>query len=136
MTTHKAFKYLFIANAVFILVASTIPPLSLGSGKLSLGFEHVDKIGHFLAYFTLSMLFCLIEPARYKQVMFVLCAIAVGVGLEYVQARIPGRDKSVADAITNTAGLCCGVVFACVCRSWLEATAEKILNAVFRKSPQ
>lgn len=132
MSTNKAFKFLFITNAVFILMASTLPPLSLGSGRLPFGIEHMDKAGHFLAYFTLSMLFCLIEPARYKQVMFVLCAIAVGVGLEAVQARIPGRDKSLADAITNTAGLCCGAVFACVSKSWLNAMAENFLAVFFR----
>jgi len=69
---------------------------------------HFDKLVHFTAYFTMSLL-----PTIYlkrNRLLFSCLAflIFISVIIEVIQTHIPGRMGSTYDAITNIAGIVIG----------------------------
>lgn len=82
---------------------SLLPPVSLG------GPEGSDKIGHFLAYFTLSAWAVLIFRTRRAQFLAALSLVALGLGVEWAQANLTvTRQGDLRDAVANTLGITAG----------------------------
>lgn len=94
-------KILLKISAGFIAVA--IAYLSL-KPSVQLG-EVNDKIGHFIAYFTLMFITGLAFWKRKREVMMTLTAsISYGIFIEIGQYFVPGRSFSVLDMLANAAG--------------------------------
>lgn len=91
--------------AVVYLSLSHSPP------DVGLGIEHVDKIGHGLAYFILMGWFVQIYAAQGKRVAFAVGFVAMGVGLEIIQGMGGVRYFEYADMIANTLGVVVAFVF-------------------------
>lgn len=70
-----------------------------------------DKADHFTAYFGLALLACLGWGLRRSLFWVVLGVIALGGGLEGLQALV-GRDAEWGDMLANTLGALCGAALA------------------------
>jgi len=82
---------------------SLLPPIELGAPPDS------DKLGHFLAYATLSAWAVLIFRSRRAQALAALGLVALGIGLEFAQAHLTiARLGDPRDALANTLGVLAG----------------------------
>jgi len=82
-----------------VVILSVISP----SSNVEL-FRINDKVGHFLAYFTLMAWFAQYhEKVDYKYLAIIF--IGQGIALEIVQTFLPERMGDVFDALTNTTGV-------------------------------
>lgn len=82
---------------------SLLPPIELG------GPQESDKIGHFLAYFTLSAWAVSIFRSRRTQLLAALSLVVLGLGVEWAQANLTTtRQGDLRDALANTAGIALG----------------------------
>ncbi len=79
-----------------------------GSG---VSIPNIDKIYHFIAYFTLGFVICISISSKAIRGLFLFLSLALGISLEFIQGQLPYRDMSVADGFTNTLGLILGVLF-------------------------
>ena len=72
-------------------------------------FNGADKLGHFLAYLWLGILpffgFARLRVAFTGALLMIL----LGVGLEFAQSYVPGRNFSVADMAADCAGVVSGI---------------------------
>jgi VanZ family protein len=85
-------------------------------------FSGADKIAHFLAYFWLSLLpFFGFNEFRHA-VIAAAWMIGLGIGLEFSQAWVPGREPSLLDAFANSSGVLLGIL---VMRHVIRARLEK-----------
>ena len=71
------------------------------------GIAFGDKIGHFLAYFTLVSWFCQLYKPNVHTLLFGLF-ITMGVLLEFIQSAVGYRTFDVVDMLANSAGAVCG----------------------------
>ena len=86
------------------IVLSLLPPISLGAPQNS------DKIGHFLAYFTLSAWAVSIFRTRRAQALAALSLVALGLCIEWAQAHLTvTRQGDLRDALANTLGIALGL---------------------------
>lgn len=86
------------------IALSLLPPVELGAPPDS------DKLGHFLAYATLSAWAVLIFRTRRAQALAALGLIALGIGLEFAQAQLTTmRLGDPRDALANTLGVLAGL---------------------------
>lgn len=86
---------------------SLLPPIPLG------GPQDSDKIGHFLAYFTLSAWAMAIFRTRRAQLLAALSLVLLGLGVEWAQAHLTTtRQGDLRDAWANTAGIALGLALA------------------------
>lgn len=88
---------------VLCVVLSLVPSLPLpGQGS--------DKIGHFLAYFTLTAWAVSIFRTRGAHLLAALSLVALGVAMELAQATLTTvRLGDLRDALANTAGVALGL---------------------------
>lgn len=85
------------------IALSLLPPIPLG------GPQDSDKIGHFLAYFTLSAWAVSIFRTRRAQGLAALSLVALGLGIEWAQAHLTvTRQGDLRDALANTLGIALG----------------------------
>ena len=100
-----------------LCIALTLqPPIPLG------GPQDSDKIGHFLAYFTLSAWAVSIFRTRGAQGLAALSLVALGLGIEWAQANLTdSRQGDLRDALANALGIALGFAlsFTPLAR-WLE----------------
>src|SRR5712671_3113649 len=78
----------FLRRAVLVALgwawAAAIVWLSLTPSPPKVDFEQSDKLGHFLAYGSLMLWFCLLYAATKARIGYALGFIAMGVGLEFI----------------------------------------------------
>lgn len=98
----RQFRRLFSLNLLFIIIASLIPS-SIPS------FWHLDKAGHFAAYASLFTLALFAFQQTKTRIAIFLLSLGLGIILEWLQTFVPGREKSLPDALTNAAGLLFGI---------------------------
>ena len=85
------------------IALSLLPPIELGAPQDS------DKLGHFLAYATLSTWAVMIFRTRRAQVFAALGLISLGISLEFAQAQLTiTRLGDPRDALANTLGVLAG----------------------------
>ncbi len=67
------------------------------------GIAYGDKLGHFAAYFALTLWFAQLYQRR-AHVQIMVLFIAMGVGVEFLQGLNPMRSFEVADMLANSIG--------------------------------
>ncbi len=89
------------------IVLSLLPPIPLG------GPQDSDKIGHFLAYFTLSAWAMAIFRSRRAQLLAAVALVLLGLGVEWAQANLTtDRQGDLRDALANSLGIAMGFMLA------------------------
>lgn len=116
-----------------ILIYSAIIYLSVktpsGGG---LAFPYSDKIGHFLAYFTLGFTIWLSISSRTLRAFFFGLSLSLGIALEFIQSRLPYRDMSFFDGLSNLLGLFVGVAIFIIFYKQIHWIFEKVgLSKIF-----
>lgn len=97
-------RVLFGLYVSLVVVVSLVP----GDGR---SFWHLDKVGHFLAYFGMVVLGGFTFRTRSLLWRTALFAIVLGIALEGIQFFVAGRDMSWLDGVTNGVGVFFGVGF-------------------------
>lgn len=64
---------------------------------------HFDKVGHFIAFFMLTL--CVDFATSFKRLTVASMLIIYGISVEFIQSYIPGREASLADIVADTAGV-------------------------------
>lgn len=112
----KLIKSLLKDKVIYFAIALTcvIIYLSLANlkGKLIVHFSYIDKVGHALAYFFLTIMWfiTLIETNK-KKIIIILC-IAFGVLMEFLQANLTSyRSFEYLDMLANTIGAILALFF-------------------------
>ncbi|GAB2489287.1 VanZ family protein [Arenimonas alkanexedens] len=86
------------------IALSLLPPIQLGGPPDS------DKLGHFLAYFTLSAWAVMLLRGWGARCLAALALVLLGVGLEFAQAQLTTtRLGDGRDALANTLGVLAGL---------------------------
>ena len=95
---------------LFLIILSLIPVPDLGFPKFQL-FE-IDKLVHFVMYFSLTILWCLASENFYKSnFKLLLFTIFFGIALEIFQHILPfGRYFDLADLLANSLGVIFGII--------------------------
>jgi VanZ family protein len=70
----------------------------------------LDKVGHFLAYAIMALWGLSAFRTRRASILVILFCLFLGVGLEFLQQLVSGRDPSVADGLANFIGIFVGIV--------------------------
>lgn len=100
---HRVFVLGYLASILLVIVLSLIPQPQLDAP------EGADKALHLLAYGVIAGCGGLGFASWYRRVFAGLAAIGIGVFLEVAQGAWAGRNASVADALSNTAGVILGL---------------------------
>lgn len=99
--------FFWFLSIILISYLSLTPPV-----QIPYEFRAADKLGHFLAYLWLGTLpffgFVRLRVASTGALLMIL----LGVGLEFAQAYVPGRNFSVADMAADCAGVVSGIFLA------------------------
>lgn len=95
---------------VLIYVAIIYFSVKTPSGK-TINFPYMDKLGHFIAYFVLGFTICLSLSSKILRLIFIFISLSLGIALEFIQSRLPYRDMSFFDGLSNLLGLFVGVIF-------------------------
>ena len=95
---------------LFLIILSLIPVTDLGFPKFQL-FE-IDKLVHFVMYFSLTMLWCFASENFYRSnFKLILFAIFFGFVLEIFQHILPfGRYFDLGDLLANSLGVIFGII--------------------------
>jgi len=93
----------------FFVYALVIVAVSLLPGQALANPGSLDKVGHFLAYAIMTAWGLIAFKSRRSSILVILFCLILGVGLEYLQLLVSGRDPSVADGIANFLGVVVGV---------------------------
>jgi VanZ family protein len=94
----------WIFGLVLCIALSLLPPIDLGAPRDS------DKLGHLLAYFTLSAWAVSILRSRRAQFLAALGLFALGLSMELAQAQLTTtRLGDPRDALANTLGILAGL---------------------------
>lgn len=111
-----------IASLVWALSIVAIVWLSLRPNvSLPVTFWNADKVYHFLAYAWLGALAIWSVPRRgWLMVAAAAAMVVLGGLLECGQAMVPGREASLADALSNAIGVVCGV--------WVAGRVERLAD--------
>ena len=98
---------LWMAGWGLCIALSLLPPIELQGPRDS------DKIGHLLAYFTLSAWAAMLFRTGRARLVAALALVALGIGLEFAQAQLTvTRQGDWRDAVANTLGVVIGQLMA------------------------
>ena len=101
----RQWHFLFIFYVIFIAILSLTP-----ADSRSLPVDHVDKVGHFLAYTLMAILALVSFKSGNGRIMAVSLTFIIAFLLEWGQIFVPGRVASLTDGITNILGLVTGIL--------------------------
>jgi len=100
----KYFQKLSLISFIVLLVLSLTP----GNGSI---LDPLDKVVHFLMYFSLTFSITGWITSRTKLIVGVFVAILLGIAIELIQEYIPGRGFEYWDIVANSTGALCGPYF-------------------------
>lgn len=103
---HRLFILAYLASMALVTVLSLIPQPQLDTP------EGTDKALHLLAYGVIAGCGGLGFANWDRRILAGTTAIGVGIFLEVAQGAWAGRNASVADALSNSAGVVLGLVAA------------------------
>jgi len=90
-------------------------------------FSGADKLAHCLTYAWLAILPFFAFARMRAALAEALLMVPLGIGLEFAQRHVPGRDFSVADMIADSVGVALGIIIATyvaksphLCNAWLD----------------
>jgi len=102
--SHLRLKWLWLAIG-FILIAAIVV-LSITDIPVEIiPFDLQDKILHLLAYGCLMGWFAQIYRHDLTRLLLALALVAMGIGIEFLQAMTPTRQFEILDMIANTSGV-------------------------------
>ncbi|MDZ7699913.1 MAG: VanZ family protein [Deltaproteobacteria bacterium] len=100
-----------LAQVIWVISIFLVSYLSLMPRiDLPQTFSGTDKIAHFLAYFWLSAIPFFGFSEIKRAVKAALWMIGLGIGLEFGQLWVPGRQLSFFDMVANSAGVTLGIL--------------------------
>ncbi len=101
-----AYKFVLVGYMVLILCISAIPANSIPS----LGFQHADKVAHFLEYAILGILAVQsFKPKKRYQLFYIIFSgFVFGVFDEWWQSFISDRYTSLFDLLADSIGMLVG----------------------------
>ena len=102
----KIIRYLPLTS---IYIGIAYLSLKHPSGKPS-PIPNLDKIEHFIAYFTLSAVISLTFKNRILKNGFLLFSLVFGISMEFIQGQLSYRDMSLEDGLANTIGIIMGTI--------------------------
>ena len=112
----------------WLLVAS-VTAGSVLPGSVVRGFAAADKLVHGGSYLLLMVWFAGLYR-RQRHGLIALTLLALGVGLEFVQARLPYRAFDPVDLLANAAGISLGLVLSVwVLAGWCQRVEQRFLTA-------
>ena len=111
---------ILIASVVIGSMLPAASPVMIGIGRLQIN----DKVMHFCAYLSLSLLPVIGLRERRKGLLAGLSMFLVGILMEAGQHFSPGRAVEFRDLIANGAGVACGVLLAFLIRTRLGRLLE------------
>jgi VanZ family protein len=115
---------LLLLSAIIVFIGITV--LSLLPPKSGVELQTNDKVGHFLAYGTLSMNVCLLFNRWKKELVFSLIGIVLyGILIEFLQGLVR-RETSFYDFLANTSGMAIGVTIIALFRRPITTFLAKI----------
>ncbi len=97
--------------AAWLLGLALVAALSLVTIRLP-GY-HLDKLGHFLAYFALTALAFRLWPSGWRPWVVAALLLLFGGGIELAQLHIAERQASWRDMAFNIAGILTAMLMAC-----------------------
>lgn len=116
-------RILWLLAILVVVVGSLLPGNSLPMRALSY-LPVSDKFDHAAAYAVLAWLPAIHERKK-AIVAFALGAVALGIGLEYLQLWSGWRDFEIGDMVADAVGVVCGLVAAVPVRRRLLAYPRK-----------
>ena len=96
----------------WILVAAVIVLSLININAAMPDVKNGDKIGHFIAYFTLMIWFALLYPKVWVRNLYAIGFIVLGGLMEVLQSMTDYRMGDIEDFHVNTIGVIVGFVFA------------------------
>lgn len=72
--------------------------------------KNIDKVYHFVAYFSLAFSICLSISHKALRTVFFALGAFLGILMEYLQSLLPYRDMSLFDGLANWGGLVSGII--------------------------
>ncbi|MFW6415748.1 MAG: VanZ family protein [Thermodesulfobacteriota bacterium] len=100
---NKSIFTIWICSLAVIVFFSLEPSLTTQT-------RHLDKAIHLLSYLWLAMLLMICLRSNKWLLLAPVSLIVLGIGLEIIQAYIPGRFFSVPDMISNSLGVVAGAL--------------------------
>ncbi len=92
------FQFALVANFSLSLYLF----LQQGGGS-GLSIPHIDKVGHFIAFFVLA--FCMDFATKLRAAIAIILLVGYGISVEFMQSHIPGREATLGDILADTAGV-------------------------------
>lgn len=92
-------------------------------GHSGISFQHADKVGHFVIFFSLALLLDLAFQFSVKKSLIILSAY--GVLIEFMQSFLPYREASLGDVIADVFGV---AVYLLLARKYFQTLLNKLLN--------
>ena len=116
---HRLFILAYVAALLLVIVLSLIPQPQLDAP------EGTDKALHLLAYAVIAGCAGLGFAGWKSRIFAGAAAIVIGIFLEFAQGAWAGRNASVADAVSNMAGVVLGLIAAwIVLKVWERVSAR------------
>ncbi len=102
----KYIKVMFWAFAIIVLILSSIP----GSVTIRHSIEHLDKVGHFAAFFLLSILLLFAYKLTRPFLTTTLLMTLFGFSIELLHLYVPRRFFSMYDFAADLLGVVCALI--------------------------
>lgn len=94
-----------------LLVALLVGASFMPNFSPAIYFEHIDKLGHFVAYLAVTCWFSLLFTRNRDRWAIALTLVVLGAGLEYLQRFSASHVFEYADIGANAAGVLCALLF-------------------------
>jgi VanZ family protein len=100
------FMYKRYYKIVFLITTLVVFYLAITASDTSwLNSPYEDKINHFMAFFTLSLLLNRASSRPMARIRNVIALLSFGIFIEYVQSFLPYRDASMLDVLADLCGI-------------------------------
>lgn len=96
----RYYKTLFLITTVVIFYLATT-----GADTSWMNSSYEDKVNHFMAFFTLSLLLNRASSRPMARIRNVIALLLFGIFIEYVQSFLPYRDASALDVVADLGGI-------------------------------
>lgn len=96
----RYYKTLFLITTVVVFYLATT-----GADTSWMDSSYEDKVNHFMAFFTLSLLLNRASSRPMARIRNVIALLLFGIFIEYVQSFLPYRDASALDVVADLGGI-------------------------------
>jgi len=103
-------KYLVLIGWLLVTLVVALSLVKIGAIMPEV--KNGDKVGHFIAYFTLMLWFAWLYPKPLSRNLYAISFILMGAVMEFLQSLISYRSADIEDFHVNTLGVIVGFIFA------------------------